>query len=89
MRQAMKIASDCFRALATLFAMIRHLESIEGAQRSDIQWPEKQNHASPVEVVFKIGAKLYALEHTGIEPFEGHVGMTAQANRLFEPSERL
>jgi ribosomal protein L30 len=70
-------------------AIIRHLESIEGAQRSDIQWPEKQNHASPVEVVFKIGAKLYALEHTGIEPFEGHVGMTAQANRLFEPSERL
>jgi hypothetical protein len=70
-------------------AIIRHLEAEEGATRSDMQWPEKQNHASPVEVVFKIGEKLHALKHTGIEPFEGHLGMTAQASNFLTQLEKL
>lgn len=49
------------------------------------RWPEKENHKSPVEIVFKLGDQLYALEHTGVEPFQGHLRMEAQTEKLFAP----
>jgi hypothetical protein len=33
----------------------------------------------------KIGDRLFALEHTGIEPFAGHMQMEVEADRLFRP----
>jgi hypothetical protein len=32
-----------------------------------------------------LGSQLYALEHTGIEPFEDHVRLEAEAQRHFDP----
>ncbi|WP_338828342.1 hypothetical protein [Bradyrhizobium sp. 27S5] len=66
-------------------AMVRRLEEREGHTGDSLRWPEKENHQHPVELVFKLGDQLYAVEHTLIEPFEGHIRMEAQTERLFEP----
>jgi hypothetical protein len=66
-------------------AVVRRLEEREGFQRAGLRWPEEENHRFPVELAFTLGDQLYALEHTGIEPFDGHVRMEAQAEKLFAP----
>jgi hypothetical protein len=38
-----------------------------------------------VAQLIEIGGQLYALDHTGIEPFDGFVEMKNEAGRLFEP----
>jgi hypothetical protein len=68
-------------------AVLRYLEAREGAARSKIRWPEDEHHAGPVELVCNIGSALYALEHTGIEPFEGLVKLNQEAERVFGPIE--
>ena len=47
--------------------------------------PEDENHTDPVELVWKLGSQLFALEHTGIEPFEGHVQLEAEAKLHLDP----
>jgi hypothetical protein len=69
-------------------AMVRRLEEREALTRDTLRWPEKENHRHPVELTFKLGNQLYALEHTLIEPFAGHVRMEAQTERLFSPITR-
>jgi hypothetical protein len=66
-------------------AIVRRLEARLNGSRAGLRWPEEERHAFPVEVAFTIGAQLFALEHTGIEPFKGHVQMDAEADRLFKP----
>lgn len=66
-------------------AVVRHLEGRGLGVRSDVEWPEAERHSLPIEVAFKIGDQRYAVEHTGIEPFEGHVQMEAQAAQLYDP----
>jgi hypothetical protein len=66
-------------------AIVRRLEARANALRADLRWPEQERHAFPVEVAFTIRGQLFALEHTGIEPFRGHVQMDAEADRLFKP----
>jgi hypothetical protein len=58
----------------TCDAIIRHLERREGKARHDVHVRDIGNHTSPdarVEMTFRLGDQLYAIEHTGIEPFEG------------------
>jgi len=66
-------------------AIVRRLEEREQRKRTDLCWPERENHKSAVEIAFKLGDQLYALEHTLIEPFEGHMRMEAQTEKLFTP----
>jgi hypothetical protein len=66
-------------------AIVRHLESRDKGVRANLRRPEDEHHPFPVEATFTIGDQLYAIEHTGIEPFEGHLGMEAQAGQLFDP----
>jgi hypothetical protein len=70
-------------------AIIRHLEAREGHPRVDVcvrdQGMDIAGVDARVEMTFRIGDRLYALEHTGIEPFEGFVEMNNEADRLFEP----
>lgn len=66
-------------------AIVRRLEARAKSSRSGLRWPEEERHAFPVEAAFTIGGQLFALEHTGIEPFKGHVQMDAEADRLFKP----
>jgi hypothetical protein len=66
-------------------AIIRHLERRGNALRLDVRSPEDEGHSYPVELVFTIDGQLFALEHTGIEPFDGHVRMEAEAERHIDP----
>jgi hypothetical protein len=67
-------------------AVIRHLEGRAKAQRSNMRLHDK--HPDPdrrVELTFELGSDLYALEHTGIEPFPNFMRMNRDSQRLFEP----
>ena len=66
-------------------AVIRVLEAREGQGRRDVRSPEKDGDAAPIELTCWIGDRLFAFEHTGIEPFSGHVKFEAEANRHFDP----
>jgi hypothetical protein len=66
-------------------AIVRHLEERTRLARAGLRWPEDEGHPHPVEAAFTLGSQLFALEHTGIEPFKGHVRMEAEADRHFAP----
>jgi len=66
-------------------AIVRYLEAREQKARTDVRSPEVDNHPDPVEFIWKLGPQLFALEHTGIEPFEDHMRLEAEAERHFEP----
>jgi hypothetical protein len=66
-------------------AVVRRLERRENGLRQDVHYPEQENHAAPVEMTFTIGEQLFAMEHTAVEPFKGHMQMEAQAEFLFKP----
>jgi hypothetical protein len=66
-------------------AILRHVEGREGASRSNMRWPEEEGHVAPVESVCNIGNQLYAVEHTGIEPFGGLLQLNNQADEHFGP----
>jgi hypothetical protein len=68
-------------------AIVQRLEQRLDAPRKDMRWPEDECHPHPVEVTFTVAGHLFALEHTGIEPFKGHVQMDAEASRHFTPIE--
>ena len=71
-------------------AVIHRLENREGGTRCDLRFPEKENHAAPVELTCLIGDRLFAIEHTGIEPFEGLLELEAKEAVHFDPiRERL
>jgi hypothetical protein len=73
-------------------AIIRHLEAREGHPRADVclrdHGMEIASVDARVEMTFFIGGQLYALEHTGIEPFDGFVEMNNEAGRLFDPLQQ-
>lgn len=53
-------------------AVIRRIEPREGCRReNDGRSPEWEGHAAPVEFACTIGGRLFAFEHTGLEPFPG------------------
>jgi len=66
-------------------AVIRVLEAREGQSRRDVRSPERDGDPAPIELTCRIGERLFAFEHTGIEPFAGHVKFEAEAKRHFDP----
>jgi len=68
-------------------AVLRRIEGREGAARRDCRWPEREHHAAPVELVCHIGDRQFALEHTGVEPFEGFMRLQNDAVTHFRPLE--
>jgi hypothetical protein len=66
-------------------AVLRLLEARDGAQRQAVCFPERESHEYMVELACHIKGQLYALEHTGIEPFTGHVQVDAEAKRRIQP----
>ena len=65
-------------------AVIRVLEKREGQVRQDISSPEKDGAPAPIDLICRLGSRLFAFEHTGIEPFAGNMKQ-AEAARLFDP----
>ena len=78
-----------FHQEETCEGIIQHLEAREGKTRRDVCERDKGTHmASPdarVEMTFWLGDQLYALEHTGVEPFDGFMELQNTAHRLVEP----
>jgi len=50
-------------------AVLQFLERRESATRQDIRRPDKEGDPDPVELSMRLLGCLYAVEHTGIEPF--------------------
>ena len=61
-------------------AVIRYLERRFGAVRANVQFPDRDRLAAPIEVAFELSSTLFAMEHTGIEPFEGHTRLQTTAS---------
>jgi hypothetical protein len=70
-------------------AVLRRIERREGAVRKNCRWPEREHREAPVEMVCDIGCQLIALEHTGVEPFEGYMRLQNDALTHFRPLEVL
>ena len=68
-------------------AVIRRIEAREGCPRSGFSLPERELHQAPVEAACRIGDKLFAFEHTRIEPFDGHIQLRVDALAHFKPIE--
>ena len=54
-------------------AVARCLEDLLGAKRSNAHSPEDDKVGSPVEYVFDLNDKTYAMEHTVVEAFQGQI----------------
>jgi hypothetical protein len=65
-------------------AVIRYIEGREKAARTDVWRPEEKENGE-VELAWKLGGAQYVIEHTGIEPFEGLIRMSAEAQNHFDP----
>ena len=79
-----------FHESETCEGVIQHLEMRECAMRRDVRVRDKGNHTSPnarVEMTFWLSDQLYAIEHTGIEPFDGFMEHQNRAGELFKPLE--
>jgi hypothetical protein len=81
----MTVADAGFHEGKCCDAVLKWLENRLGLQRSSLRSPEKEHDPAPVEFTCSFGSQLFALEHTGVEPFEGHVRLQAEAERDFGP----
>jgi hypothetical protein len=64
-------------------AVIRHLERRYNAHRSDVSSHDHHPHPDKrIELTFKLGSTLYAMEHTGIEPFPDFMRLNGESPRL-------
>jgi hypothetical protein len=66
-------------------AVLRRLELRENATRANLQFHDYQGTNLAVELTCEIGGRLFALEHSGIEPFEGHLQLEANFERHLLP----
>jgi hypothetical protein len=65
-------------------AVIRRVEERDECRRAnDGHSPECEGHAAPIDFACTISDRLYALEHTGIEPFTGQIEGGEHSRRLF------
>jgi hypothetical protein len=79
-----------FHQSETCGGIIQFLEMREGATRHDVQLRDIGDHTSPdarVEITFRLEMQFYAIEHTGIEPFDGFMEHQNRAPALFRPLE--
>ena len=66
-------------------AVLRLIEIRRGGIRRNVRFPERENHQFPVDLVCDVNGQVIAIEHTGTEPFEGHVKLHAEAPRRVQP----
>jgi len=75
-----------FHQKETCEGIIQRLEAREGKTRRDLRERDEGSHMASsdarVEMTFD---QLYALEHTGIEPFDGFTELQNTASRRVEP----
>lgn len=77
-----------FHEHETCEGVIQYLEARSGTARTDVQFRDIGDRTAPnarVEMTFRIRGQLYAIEHTGIEPFDGFMAHQNRAADLFAP----
>jgi hypothetical protein len=62
-------------------AVVRYLEHRESSAANDFRRPEREGHEYRVELTFQLNDRLFAMEHTGIEPFDGFMRLDAETAR--------
>jgi hypothetical protein len=66
-------------------AVIRYLERRHNTPRLNLRFPEREHHAAPIEVALELDRQLFAMEHSTIEPFEGHTHLQATGDVAIRP----
>jgi hypothetical protein len=66
-------------------AVLCRLEQRENARIKNLRFHDRQGTNLAVELSCEIGGRLFALEHSGIEPFEGHLRLEANAEKHLLP----
>jgi hypothetical protein len=66
-------------------AVMRRIEEREGGERKDIRLHDRDGGRAAVELTCLIAGRLFAIEHSGIEPFEGHMQLEANAVKYLQP----
>jgi hypothetical protein len=66
-------------------AVVKLLESRSGHMRSDVWLPEKEGIAPLVDLRFRLGPRLYAIEHTRIETFHGQIQASVDFRQFIGP----
>lgn len=66
-------------------AVVRVLERRERRQRTDVVRPDAPGRASQVDFQVRLGAKVYAIEHTQIEAYENQVRSDRRFTDLIGP----
>lgn len=65
--------------------VLREIERRTGLSRKALRSPEADGDPDPVDFAVDIGGITYAVEHTGIEPFAGHIHFSAQGGTHIDP----
>jgi len=68
-------------------AVARSLEALANAKRSNAYSPEDQGSSAPVEYVFDLDGKTYAIEHTIVEAFQGQINTGIDFGAFIAPIE--
>ena len=66
-------------------AVIRLLEQREGCSRTNCRKPEAERHDGPIDFACNIGSMFFAVEHTGVEPFENYLTFQSYARFYIYP----
>jgi len=77
-----------FHERETCEGIIQHLERREKLKRREVEVHDQRAQTpldARVEMTFRLGTQFYAIEHTGIEPFEGHQRLEGRAPQLSTP----
>ncbi|UQR61188.1 hypothetical protein LRP30_30050 [Bradyrhizobium sp. C-145] len=72
--------------------VVQYIERREGAIRHDVKAQDRDPNTPPdvrVELTLRLQGSLYAIEHTGIEPFDGFMAHQNRAADLFDPIQTL
>jgi hypothetical protein len=68
-------------------AVARALEALTNATRSNAYSPEDAGESNPVEYVFDLAGKEYAIEHTIVEAFQGQINTGVDFGAFIAPIE--
>lgn len=67
-----------------LDAVLRRIEARDSVARgADVRSPENERHPAPIDLACSLGGRLFAFEHTGIEPFARQIEMERHNEALF------
>src|SRR5260370_15720387 len=80
--------TDTFHEGKACDAVLRYIEVRDATTRDAVRCPDREGHGGPVELTCLLNGRLFAFEHTGIEPFAGQIELGRHASAFFQPVEQ-